>query len=259
MPRLLHSLNKLIAGQGITKNKRVVNTTWGRRKPAFTLFELLLVICVIGILAALIFPSVRAVNRIKLTSRARAELAQLESFIDIYKTKIGCYPPDNHNSRNNQLLAGLNQLYYELSGTSYEGNAFITKDLSSEPLTMPMVMTIFGPGVAGFVNCDHAGSDEGRSAIPFLNGLKPSQVATISMTNAGTRMSAIGRVLVCSVPGPDPNEPALNNGSPPLNPWRYNSSSPTNNPNTYDLWVDIVANGRVLGICNWSSQALIIR
>lgn len=95
--------------------------------------------------------------------------------------------------------------------------------------------------------------------VEFLHGLKPNQIATISMTNAGTRMNASGRVLVCSVPGPDPNEPPLNNGLPPLNPWRYNSSSPTNNPKTYDLWVDISVNGQVLRICNWNSQALIIR
>jgi type II secretory pathway pseudopilin PulG len=218
-----------------------------------------MVISVIGVLAALLFPATRAVSRMKLTSRARAELGQLEMFIDSYKAKIGVYPPDNRNPQNNQLLAGLNQLYYELAGTAYQGNTFITKDLSSEPLSMPMVMTIFGPGVVGFVNCDHANSDEGRVAVQFLHDLKSSQIATISMTNAGTRMNANGRVLVCSVPGPDPNEPPLNNGSPPLNPWRYNSSTPTNNPNTYDLWVDISVNGLVLRICNWSSQSLIIR
>jgi type II secretory pathway pseudopilin PulG len=234
--------------------------TPSRRCPgAFTLIELLAVICVIGLLAALIFPLVRAVNRIKLTSRARAELAQLECFIDSYRARIGSYPPDNHNARNNQLLAGLNQLYYELVGTTYKGDTFITKDFSSPPLTPNMVVTIFGPGVAGFVNCDKGDTDDFQPAIQFLNNIKPSQVATISMTNGGTRMSVSGRVLVCTVPGPDPNEPPLNNGSPPLNPWRYNSSSPTNNPNTYDLWVDIAANGHVFRICNWTSKARVIR
>jgi general secretion pathway protein G len=89
----------------------------GRRKDAFTLFELLIVVLIIGLLAALLFPVTRAVNRIKLTSRARAELAQLESSIDSYKEKIGVYPPDNKDMRNNQVLAGLNQLYYELAGS----------------------------------------------------------------------------------------------------------------------------------------------
>lgn len=236
-----------------------MNTTWCRRNLAFTLIELLLVISVIGLLAALIFPVVRSVKRIALISRARAELGEVESFIESYKAKFGHYPPDNRDQPNNQVLVGLNQLYYELAGTAYQGNTFITKDLSSAPLTAEMIMTIFGPGVVGFVNCDHGDSDEGRSAVRFLRDLKPSQVATISMTNAGTGLNASGRVLVCSVPGPDPNEPPLNNGSPPLNPWRYNSSSPTNNPNTYDLWVDIAANGRILRICNWSRGPLIIR
>jgi len=236
-----------------------MNTTRGRRGFGFTLIELLLVISVIGVLAALLLPGTRAINRIKIVSRVRAELAQLESFIESYKVKIGVYPPDNRDLRNNQVLAGLNQLYYELSGTAYQGNTFVTKDLSSAPLTKEMVITVFGPDVVGFINCDHADSDEGRPAVKFLHDLKPSQVATINMTNTGTKMSASGKVLVCSVLGPDPNEPALNNGTPPLNPWRYNSSFPTNNPNSYDLWVDVLVNGRVLRISNWSSQALVIR
>ena len=236
-----------------------MDTTRGRQNSAFTLIELLVVVAVIGVLTALLFPSIRGVSRIKLTSRARAEMAQLEAFIDSYKAKLGVYPPDNPDTRNNQVLAGLNQLYYELEGTRYEGNAFVAKDLASEPLTAQKILTMFGPGVAGFFNCDRAGTDEARPAVQFLHNLKPSQIGNISMTNSGTRLNATGKVLVCSVPGPDPNEPPLNNGSPPLNPWRYNSSFPTNNPNSYDLWVDIRVNGRVLRICNWSSQALIIR
>jgi len=93
--------------RGITKHKRLVNTTWRRRNLAFTLIELLLVIAVIGVLAALMFPAVHAVNRITLISRARAELAELEVFIDSYKAKVGLYPPDNHAPRS---LAGLNEL-----------------------------------------------------------------------------------------------------------------------------------------------------
>src|ERR1051326_7850251 len=124
-----------------------MDTTRGRQNSAFTLLELLVVVAVIGVLAALIFPVTRGVSRIKLTSRARAELAQLESFIDTYKAKLGVYPPDNPDTQNKRVLAGLNQLYYELEGTRYEGNTFVTKDLASEPLTTQKILAIFGPGV----------------------------------------------------------------------------------------------------------------
>jgi hypothetical protein len=38
-----------------------------------------------------------------------------------------------------------------------------------------------------------------------------------------------------------------------LNPWRYNSSHPTNNTGGYDLWVDLVIRGKTNRVCNWST------
>jgi hypothetical protein len=44
-------------------------------------------------------------------------------------------------------------------------------------------------------------------------------------------------------------------GVPGVNPWRYNSSSPTNNPGAYDLWIQIVITpGQTNLICNWRKQ-----
>ena len=40
----------------------------------------------------------------------------------------------------------------------------------------------------------------------------------------------------------------------PLNPWRYVSSNPTNNPGEFDLWVDIIVGGKTNRICNWSDK-----
>ena len=42
------------------------------------------------------------------------------------------------------------------------------------------------------------------------------------------------------------------------NPWRYNSSSPTNNPGSYDLWLQLVVQpGQTNLVCNWSKQVQI--
>ena len=51
----------------------------------------------------------------KRSHRARAELAQIETAIEAYKTKLGFYPPDNPLSPPNWTI---NQLYYELLGTT---------------------------------------------------------------------------------------------------------------------------------------------
>ncbi len=235
-------------------------TRFTKRKLGITLIELVFVISIIAILAAMIFPAIKVVKRRILITRARGELGQMQSYIDSYKTKLGFYPPDNRHPQTGQLLAGLNQLYYELAGTAFtNGNAFVPIDHTAPPLTTTMILAFFGPGVSGFVNSDRGDGEEGRVAMKFLKGtLKPGQLADTSLTNPAIRLSVTGRILVCTVPGPDPNNPPLNHGSPALNPWCYNSSAPTNNTLGYDLWADIYIDGKTNRICNWSSQPLIV-
>jgi hypothetical protein len=62
-------------------------------------------------------------------------------------------------------------------------------------------------------------------------------------------------ILITSVGGPDAAYQPL--GGVDLNPWRYNSSSPTNNPGSYDLWVQLSIGGKTNLICNWSKQVQI--
>jgi prepilin-type N-terminal cleavage/methylation domain-containing protein len=216
-----------------------------RRVLAFTLIELLVVIAVIAILAALIFPVTGAVNRIKMRSKARAELAEAASAIEAFKSKLGHYPPDDPG------YPYCNQLYFELLGTTNNGNLYITLDSSAQVSAVPSTLqTYFGPGVSGFVNCNRGSAgDEGRAAINFLNGvLKPGQIVEAP----GTRV----RYLICSIPWPYPTNWLHFNST--ANPINYNSSNPTNNPNSYDLWIDIVINHKVTRVSNWSRDPVVV-
>ena len=38
-----------------------------------------------------------------------------------------------------------------------------------------------------------------------------------------------------------------------VNPWRYNSSNPSNNPNSYDLWAEIRVGDETIIIGNWDN------
>ena len=217
---------------------------------AFTLIELLVVIAVIAILAALVIPVSGAVNAARTKRRAMAELAQVETAIERYKAKLGHYPPDNPRN------PVLNQLYYELLGTTLSNNAYTTLDGSTN---LPQALLggaggAFGPDVAGFVNSSKGGGgDDGSTASSFINGLKPAQIGTISVKRA-----YLVRLLV-SVPwqqGPPPFNFDPVPGAPTLNPWRYNYSAPTNNPNSFDLWLDVIIGAKAYRICNWSKQPL---
>jgi prepilin-type N-terminal cleavage/methylation domain-containing protein len=206
----------------------------------FTLIELLVVIAVISILAALIIPIGKAVNRRKIIAKARAELAQTEMAIGAYKIALGHYPPDN------PLNPLLNQLYFELKGTTNTGVVYRTLDGSAEIAASPTVIANHFPGVSGFINSTApGGSDEGRRAKSFLPDLKPGQIGDIS-TGGSERV----KILVCSVPWPDKVMP--------FNPIRYNSSSPTNNPGAFDLWIDVIIDGKTNRISNWSREPIIV-
>jgi prepilin-type N-terminal cleavage/methylation domain-containing protein len=220
-----------------------------RRSNAFTLIELLVVISVIAILASLVFPVAGAVNAAKKKARARAELAQIETAIERYKDKRGHYPPDNPNN------PAFNQLYYELLGTTLSNGVYATLDGSAQ-LSQALVQSgSFGPGVNGFVNSSSGTSgDEGSAASPFINGLKPGQIGQISFKGTAVK-------FLVGVPwqqGPPPfNFDPLPGASPPtLNPWRYNSSSPTNNPNSFDLWIELNLGGKTFLVCNWCKQPI---
>ena len=114
---------------------------------AFTLIELLVVISIIAILASLIFPVTAAVNAAKIKSRTKAELAQIETAIQRYQTKLGHYPPDN------PVNPALNQLFYELMGTTNDTRAYTTLDGSSTipPAGYARDGRVFRPGFATLV------------------------------------------------------------------------------------------------------------
>jgi prepilin-type N-terminal cleavage/methylation domain-containing protein len=218
----------------------------GRR--AFTLIELLVVISIIAILAAMIIPASMMVKRSGTIRKAKAEINQVALAIDSYKDKLGHYPPDNPQLANPGRFI-LNPLFYELQGTIRTGvganEKFQTLDGRTNILVRA-VPTAFGGGIAGFVNCTRAGGgDDFAAAHPFLANLKPGQYGFLA-NGAG--------LLTSSVEWPPGLGPVIAGAPAGMNPIRYNSSSPTNNPNSYDLWVDVVIGNKTNRISNWSEN-----
>jgi len=213
---------------------------------AFTLVELLVVISIIALLAALLLPVAGAVKKQSVIHTAQAEMAQLETAIDRYKSAYGFYPPDSTVTISNIPIS---QLYYELEGTIYDPTnlAYTTLD-GSATIQASDVSKAF-PVVSGFVNCSKPNADESTpQARNFLPDLKPNQIAE-NVTNNNVRVT----LLVGSAGGPDRTYPW---GVPDLNPWRYVSQG-TNNPGSYDLWIQLSIGGQTNLICNWNKQVQI--
>lgn len=222
-----------------------------RERFAFTLIELLVVIAIIGVLAALLFPAIETVRENATRRKVKAELNQIVTAIDSYKAKFGFYPPDNPGR------PGFNQLYYELEGTTniiIAGVANYQTLDGSATIAVNAVSNAFGSGVVGFANCTKGAGDDAAPAVNFLKGLKPGQYAE------GKTNGVVIRILTSTIQLL-PNQPspvsALIVSDPPgalPNPWYYNSSSPTNNTGSYDLWVDVIIGGKDNRISNWSEQ-----
>jgi type II secretory pathway pseudopilin PulG len=214
---------------------------------AFTLLELLTVIGIIVVIAALLLPVGSIVKQRAVIRATQAQMAQLETAIDRYKSAYGFYPPSGTTG------PFTNQLYFELLGTTNIAlpsvmPVYLTLDSTAEINTNDAGGTF---GVSGFMNCSKPGTDESSTrAQDFLPDLKPNQIGTLY-----TNGNDVVKIIIASAGGPDPDFQPL--GQQDMNPWRYNSSNPTNNPGSYDLWIQLKIAGKTNLICNWSKQVQI--
>jgi prepilin-type N-terminal cleavage/methylation domain-containing protein len=202
-----------------------------QRKTGFTLIEMLVVISIIGVLAAMTVGVSRLASEKMRRSRVTAELQSLVMAIDAYKVKFGIYPPDNKLAATfTGDRSAQHQLYYELAGCVLMQNKefqepFFLTSLSSSDLNKAV-------GVAGIANA----STELTEVKNFLPQLKPNHVMATNVAGKPFYM------LNVPVKGPAGNS----------NPWHYNSSSPSNNPGVFDLWADVIIGSKRHIIGNWN-------
>jgi type II secretory pathway pseudopilin PulG len=232
-----------------------------RSRAGYTMVELMVVMAMIIILVSLVFPTIGAVKKRRTIALAQAQLKQVETAIQAYKSQLGFYPPDNPGN------PVTNQLFFELSGTTRAdlggGNySFVTLDGSSQ-ITRAGLMELFGsdafgePKVKGFANSSATarGTDSRAAAVNFIPGLLPAQIGRMMIAGVTNNV-----LWVCSVKWPlttVPNQVLVVNG-PGLNPWRYTSTHPSFNPGSYDLWVDVIIGARVYRVSNWSKEPQIV-
>ncbi len=204
-----------------------------RARHAFTLIELLVVIAIIAVLAGMIMSLVGpAMERAK-KARVQGQLRKLEAAIAAYKGKIGVYPPDDASNTKDVRLS---PLYYELLGTtnSPSGDKFVIPSLN-QAVSKASLQAVLN--TEGIVNSKAREQD----VRTYLQNVSDRDHTLVQVRGGEIEL------FVVPVEGPNP----FTVGGAPVNVWRYNSSNPTNNPNSYDLWAEILIKGKTNIIGNW--------
>jgi prepilin-type N-terminal cleavage/methylation domain-containing protein len=203
----------------------------------FTLIEVLVVIAIIGVLAALAMYVFNSGEKKAIIQQAQSEREQLVTAIDSYHARYGFYPPSNG-------AGNPPPLYYELIGTTTNatgaGTSFTTLDNAST-VNAGTVQGTFGVGA--FMNCTKGSGEDSTAAQTFLPGLKPGQIA-------GNGTVYVIVTAATSDPGYLPMPGFTSLSGHPANPWRY-ACPGSNNPASYDLWTQLSLGGKTYLICNW--------
>ncbi|MGO8701592.1 MAG: type II secretion system protein [Limisphaerales bacterium] len=196
-----------------------------RHPRAFTLIELLAVISIMGIVAAMVLSMNSAASTAKRRGMVDAEKNRLLVAIDAYQSKLGFYPPDNGNLATTNAAyydrtAAINPLLYELTGgiLPNNGTAYQLKfGTNGSTVSTNSYFKVFARG--GIANSDPTQPQN------FYN---PPPMPTDYTNFINTAYPDVFGLLV---------PVALTNGQ--LNFWHYDASSQyRHNPNSYDLWAE---------------------
>jgi len=246
------------------------NSPAGRRAAAFTLIEMLVVIGIIGALAALILNLAPMASEAKKNKLVEAQKNALITMIDAYKDKMGSYPIDNTWNTNqfnyDMGSSRTNLLFYELAGVTYQnilakgkaGYAALDGKNNVFSSTIEKYMGQ-GSGIANSINSQKfytlplepravpLRSNEPFKPIPGSDKLDPNY--TPDNPNAG--------VMLLTVPVSLEKDPYNSYKATPtgfFNSWFYDCSSTNrHNPESYDLWAIYSVGNKIVTNGNWNN------
>jgi prepilin-type N-terminal cleavage/methylation domain-containing protein len=209
-----------------------------KKRHAFTLVEMLVVIAIIGIIAALVVNMNSGAQTAKRNAVVNADKSALTMLISSYQSKLNFYPPDNGNLANSNVAnytlyydgwAATNPLLYELTGAT------------NNPVGNPGYIQLFDGNT---IDTGSFNNMYGRSAVNNANTDEPHNFFTPGpqpreYTNYTTNVPQyVLKGLLVPVPYSPRDLPTA------YNFWHYDASSPNrHNLSSYDLWAEYTTSG----------------
>ncbi len=206
---------------------------------AFTLVELLAVIAIISLVAALVVSMAKYAAQTRIKTRVEAGKRGLVAMIDSYYAKVNYYPPDNGLLAAATIaaydgLAATNQLFYELTGVTNTNNAanMIVYNINNyTSVSAADFGAIFNRG--GVANADAVEPHDFYQPGPAPKDCAP-------YFSKGNEVIYGLAVPVELVPGKTNNY------------WHYDSSSTNrHNMGSYDVWAEFRVGAQIFTNGNW--------
>ena len=111
------------------------------RRAAFTLLELLVVLAIIGVLAALIFPALGTARRAAQVARTRVQFSQWAAAVAAFRSEYGRYPEFDSsglvNAGASPAPAGEHRFHDILAGRRRDGSALVNSQVWSAAAQNP--------------------------------------------------------------------------------------------------------------------------
>ncbi len=106
-----------------------------RRRSAFTLVEMLLVLVILAVLAAIVIPKFSGRSQQAKITAAQSQISSIEMALDAFEVDTGFYPQGN---------AGLNSLVDQPSNTPNWKGPYLKKGVPNDPWGTPYSYTYPG-------------------------------------------------------------------------------------------------------------------
>lgn len=111
-----------------------------RSRAGFTMIELLLVLAILAILAAIVIPKLAGRSEQARVTAAQTEISNLETALDSYEVDTGSYPDSS---------MGLQALMVKPANVDNWRGPYMTKDIPADPWGHPYVYEYPGKHVEG--------------------------------------------------------------------------------------------------------------